>query len=282
MAFLVNQTEKSIDLATAYMFTEKKCRKHQMMTINRFRKDDMKWENTNFYPKKYRNFHNCLLTYATFGEIEMSLYEMVLGELSKDFHFEIEFDDIETLDRFMRLRKLRTYDFYRGSTQLDHTDNVHVVVTSEKTIYVVPPGEPLTSFEKLLSPFDAETWISILTTLAVSLVAVKVASVASKRIKSLVIGRNIGSPSMNLLNIFLCGGQTNVPSSSSARILFISFVIWSMMFRTCFQSLSYRALQMDLRHPSMKTLEDLIQHKFSQYVEAYFEDSVRSREAKSM
>lgn len=39
VAFLVNETEESIDLVTSFMFTEKKCRESQLETINRFDKN---------------------------------------------------------------------------------------------------------------------------------------------------------------------------------------------------------------------------------------------------
>lgn len=59
--FLINETDKSIDLASVFMFTSESCHSKQLRVINRFKKDSMKWENSNFYPNKYKNLHNCCL-----------------------------------------------------------------------------------------------------------------------------------------------------------------------------------------------------------------------------
>lgn len=56
----------------------------------------------------------------------------------------------------------------------------------------------------------------------------------------------------------MCGGQTKAPRTANARLIFVNFVVWSLLIRTCFQSLSYRALQLDLRQPPIQTLEELI------------------------
>lgn len=59
--FLMNETEKSIDLVASFLFTSQKCRSNQLVTIKKFTRNTMTWENSNFYPKKYQNFHGCTL-----------------------------------------------------------------------------------------------------------------------------------------------------------------------------------------------------------------------------
>lgn len=54
--FLLNKTEKSIDLVTTFMFNKEKCQEIEFVAINSFSKHTMKWKNDNFYPRKYLNF----------------------------------------------------------------------------------------------------------------------------------------------------------------------------------------------------------------------------------
>lgn len=91
VAFLVNETENSIKLAISYMFTERKCRENQLVTINRFQKNTMKWESDNFFPEKYRNMHACPLTVLEAIGVDLAdIFELIMREMSEDLKFRIE------------------------------------------------------------------------------------------------------------------------------------------------------------------------------------------------
>lgn len=62
VAFLINETRNFIDLASSFMFTPQNCYKHQLVSINRFNRLTSKWESDKFFPRKYKNLHNCTLT----------------------------------------------------------------------------------------------------------------------------------------------------------------------------------------------------------------------------
>lgn len=61
VGFLVHEADGSIGLVTSFMFSKKKCRTNQLITINRFSNATLEWENTTFYPEKYNNLHGCSL-----------------------------------------------------------------------------------------------------------------------------------------------------------------------------------------------------------------------------
>lgn len=266
VAFLVNETKKSIDLATSYMFTEEKCRESQLVVINRFDKDTMAWVNDNFYSNKYQNLHMCGVTSVTFRSDQEVLYDRLMNEMSLLMHFKIVKVYAEHESKFRALIASGKQDFYNYITFLEDQTMVQIVISAEKLVFVVPFGKPLTSLEKFLSIFDATTWILTFTTLLLTVVTIQVVSVVSRQLRDLCFGSNVGSPTMNFLNVFLCGGQTNVPKKSNARFIFLIFLLWSLIIRTCFQSLLFRALQMDLRHLPLRTFQDLLDNKFSQYV----------------
>lgn len=62
VAFLMNETKNSIDLVSAFMFTSHTCRKLQLKTINKFNATTSTWNINEFFPKKYKNMHNCTLS----------------------------------------------------------------------------------------------------------------------------------------------------------------------------------------------------------------------------
>ena len=74
VSFLVNETEKSIDLISGFMFTEQACRQLQVKKINHFSLKTMEWDNSIFYPKKYENFHGCNLSLACFSDEIIELH----------------------------------------------------------------------------------------------------------------------------------------------------------------------------------------------------------------
>lgn len=262
VAFLVDKTEKSISLVTSFMFTEKKCRDTQLVTINCFNKNTMKWANNNFYPRKYRNLHKCPVSVGKTDQHQSSSFDEVIREMSKVLNFKVESILCKTIDDLVELLRNRSCDFLR--LPVNPYFFQPIVLSFESGAFVVPPGSSLDKTEKLLWPFDAETWTWIVYTFTSSLVIIQIICLLSKRSKELCFGQSIHSPTMNLLSIFFCGSQTRVPGNSWARTIFLTFVVWSLIIRTCFQSLSYRALQMDLRHPPMKTLEDLQRSGFHQ------------------
>lgn len=82
VSFLVNEDKESIELITSFMYSPHACRASQLVTINRFLKRTMKWETSDFYPKKYEDFHGCALTVAKLA----MLLEIKKGETKKFFY----------------------------------------------------------------------------------------------------------------------------------------------------------------------------------------------------
>ena len=104
--------------------------------------------------------------------------------------------------------------------------------------------------------FDFETWMAITATLVIGLLVSLSLSFLSVTVKKFIAGRDIPSPTMNFISIFLTGGQQKTPGRNFARFLFILFVVWSLLIRTCHQSMLFELLQADLRRPTIRTLDE--------------------------
>lgn len=109
-------------------------------------------------------------------------------------------------------------------------------------------------------------------------IGIQIIALFSRQLHVLFFGEMIGSPTMNFLSVFLCGGQSKVPQGLKARFFFLNFLVWSLIIRTCFQSLMYRALQMDLRHAPMKTLEELREKNFMQITPKGYDASITAED----
>lgn len=248
------------------MFTKEKCRQQQLVKINQFHRATLEWESDEFFPKKYKNNHNCEVTVLMIqSELGGNLFDKILHAMSHLLEFKITTTLARTVDEYTNALDQRLYDFFKIQLVTLDEDFVQIIMGSEKGEYIIPRGWPLNQLQKLSSPFDTATWILIASTLVTVFVGIQITRFTSNRVRNLFVGCEIGSPTMNMLNTFLCGCQTKLPKKTMARLLFLLFLLWSMIIRTCFQSLSYRALQLDNRYASMATYKDLRENNFSQF-----------------
>lgn len=269
VGFLVDESEKSMDLAAAYMFTETKCRVLQLVNINRFDGRVMRWHSDSFYPQKYKNFHGCIMTKFKLLPRKDMIFDLALDVIASELNFDLRSKrvDLKVKMTFKKFRALGLFDFYQILPDIGDEGYVFTgVFQSAEVFFLVPPGEPLTSIEKLLSPFDKTTWMLILSTLVGIFTIIQIIGLAPRVVRNFVFGRNSYSPSMNLLSVFLCGSQPQQPRRNFSRFMLALTIIWCLIFRTAYQSLAYRNLQLDMRHPALKTAEELAENHFTQLV----------------
>lgn len=258
--FLMNETEESIDLVSSFMFTSKKCRSNQLVTINRFTRNQRRWENSNFYPEKYKNFHNCKLSVSVVN-LKPGKYDGLFNDISEIYNFSIELENFNLQTQTSKADLLSIPGQFDGDKRF---------ITSVPYFYggqtfAVPPGEPFTSFEKMFMMFDVDVWKGIGFTLLIWTIGIQVINRLSKRTQTFVYGRNIRTPTLNLAAVFLSGGQNRVPGRNFARFLLIMLLMWCLVIRTCYQSELFKYLQADLRKPGIRTHEELYKNGFVLY-----------------
>lgn len=261
--FLLNETNKSIDLVASFMFTPSGCRTNQFKTINRFVRNGMRWESSNFYPEKYQNFHECPLVVGV-SSPERYSEQFIIESLAKSFNFDIE------VQHFIVQHSLNPADFaaFDLIEQISPEQKNFVISATYKfQSYTVacPPGELYTQLEKMFIMFDADLWVAIIVTLTMSLVIIQVLNLMSMKIQIFVYGRNIGTPTLNFVSILLTGGQFKVPGRNFARFLLILFIIWSLIFRTCYQSKQFEFMQADMRKAGVTSFAEFLDSDLTIY-----------------
>jgi hypothetical protein len=257
--FLMNETDQSIELVSGFMFTSQACRKNQFLTINRFERSSMKWNSSIFYPNKYRNLYQCELDYYRTAYILPN----------------------EILDAFIKFVNSTPVDLSQLTVEGDNrTGDLAATITSlnnkvaewssvsnpygfGQMVFLIPPGDLYTPLEKMMAPFETEVWIGIAATLVIGFVIVQLVNFADTQVKKFVLGRSITTPAMNLVSIFLNGSQVKTAGRNFARFIFILFVIWCFVIRTCYQSKLFESLQSDKRKPEIKTIDELLEKNFA-------------------
>jgi hypothetical protein len=261
VGFLVSSNNLSIELATTFWFTPQACNTNQIMTINRYSRDSRRWVNSTFYPNKYQNFHGCPV--QVFYDLENTniVATRIFATLSDTFNY-------ETIRTDVKIAPDPNSDYYLNEVIVmqDESNTIQALSSAiffDPLTFVVPPGEPLTDLERMFAAFDKETWISIGATFGIALVVIQVINCCSTTLQNFVYGRGVRTPTLNLFSIFLTGGQNRVPGRNFARFHLMLFVIWSLIFRTCYQSMSFQHMSSDMRHPRVKTIEELKDKNFT-------------------
>jgi hypothetical protein len=212
--FLVNETLHSIELATSFLFTPEACNKNQFKVINRFPRSRKRWDNSNFFVEKYRNFYGCPIElWKEYPILERHLnftrkYLKGGPYLDKTISFAVEHLTLNKLERF----------------------NSYVTDMYPRKIYI-PPGEVYGDYEKMLLPFDTSTWIAIVLTIGMSILTIVAIKMKPVKIQEIIFGDNNRSPFMNFISILLNGGQATNLSGSAPRMFLLTVIFWSLIFR---------------------------------------------------
>ena len=263
--FLMHETDKSIELVAGFMFTPQACRTFQLKAINRFNFEAKMWENPIFYPKKYQNFHGCELDVATdfYDNQDFDLLSMIFED---NLNAKLNLENINH-------KNIIAYDLIAiafGNVVLNPFDCDSCVISNPHKIevynFAVAPGEPYTDLERMFMMFSFELWIAIIATLGIAVFTTITLNFMSKKIRNFVVGRYIQNPTMNLFSVFLSGGQIKTPGRNFARFLLMLFIVWSLIIRTCHQSMLFELLQADLRRPPMKTLDEFFESNLTVYL----------------
>ena len=265
ISFLMNVTENLIELVATFMFTEQACRVQQIKTINRFNRGTAKWEHSNFFPKKYENFHNCELSISKSNVLDDENGELMIMVFTTALKANL--NEAQNVKNGKATDLTREQQFNQIFKSLI-VANPHVFNT---LTFAVSPGEPYTDLERFFMMFSIELWIAIIATLIIGILVTLSLTFVSKKIRNFIVGRDVQNPTLNLISIFLTGGQDRVPHRNFARFLFVLFVVWSLIIRTCHQSILFELMQADLRRPPIATLDELFESNLTLHDNIGFE-----------
>ena len=272
-SFLVVKNDQTL-LHSMTMFTEKQCRAEQLVEINQFSSLERKWKIKKFFMPGIENFHGCELKilFHRFRGAGLPFVDLLEKADGTETAEGVIVDMVEALSTHLNFTFTHTngwdYDFFIGADSLVYFGNSNshssdpIYITSD--ICVVPPGEFYTSWEKLLLPFDWETWMWLGITFAIAFFVIFLIKVSkSTSLYGLVIGYNVATPSLNVIAIFMGIGQILLPQRNVTRFLFINFVLFSLIIRTAYQGKYFEFLTSDMRRKPIQTIEELKDKNFT-------------------
>ena len=239
-----------ISLQTMTKYTEKQCGSKQLVKINQFSSLERKWKTKKFFQPLIKNFHGCNLTIGVNDFTLLPFAKVLTTEKGTETGTAegVIVDMIEALSTHLnfttKYTKAEYGDFYPfdltiGSGMLNRWTGEFIYnrislssdpIYTTSDVFVVPPGELYTSWEKLLLPFDWMTWIWLEITFATAFLVIFGIKVSkSTSMYEFVVGSNVATPSLNVIAIFMGIGQILLPQRNVTRFLFMNFILFSLI-----------------------------------------------------
>jgi hypothetical protein len=273
--FLVDET-KSIKLLTYIWNTEDECDEPKLIEINQFDKNTNRWKNSNFFIEKFKDFLGCELVFGIFKSYPEFQFKIISNETVNFSGYGVKMIGLlsEVLNFKYRLNPAVGAQIFGGKyhfknltpdLQVYFVSDVSALITSplrfsEISInvptveyFAVPPGTPYDGYEKLYLPFDLDTWIWTLIVFVVAFATIFIVYQMDKDVQDFVFGRNVSTPSMNVIAAFCGISQVVMPTRNFARFLVMSFILYSFMIRNLYQGMMCDSLQSDMRGPKPVT-----------------------------
>jgi len=264
--FLLINDRNVLYLTTIEWFTEAACNQPQLKVLNSFNKTTRKWTKKLENYEKFQNFHGCdlkmwvasELANTAFGKIDKSndkkskngLIPQMYIDISRKYNFKPKF-------QLEREEAEVCFVIYRMEPAKDLTFHFTASFMEVRDVILATPGDLYSPYEKLWLPFDDLTWKFLFATFFVAFLIIFLINLLSKRIREIVYGVNIHNPALNVMSAFFGISQYKVPKKYFSRCLFIIFVFFCLIFRTCYQSKLFEFMTSEPRYPPPKSIHDL-------------------------
>ena len=274
-SFLVAENNE-ISLETMNMFTEHQCNAPQLLEINNFSNSRKKWTTDKFFAPRIENFHGCEIKIAmipdnfpyAYWRIQEDGKKVVDGVLIKMVQLlsaHLNFKPVYSTNESPRDLKLGVdiveLQMFNRSC---FSDPIH----STSDVFVVPPGEPYKAWEKLLMPFDGQTWMWLGITFAIAfLVIIWIKLTRSTSMYELVVGSNVSTPTLNVVGIFMGIGQLLLPQRNISRFLFTNFLLFCLIMRTAYQGKYFEFITSNMNKKQIASVDELREKNFTVYVD---------------
>jgi hypothetical protein len=267
--YYVIEKKKKVQLYTVDIFREGACGSYDYVEIGSFDKKLKKWTKFDL-EEKYTNFHNCVMIWSSIYKNEI-FYKSVLKILSERTNFTSFFQNEFNNEPLPQHGKVLTPHAFItfASVIAQHFDSFWVTSTFGEICYgfYLTPAEKYSSYEKMVMPFDVETWTYLGITFGVAFGVVFVLGFLPRKNYAIVVGSQVQHPGYNILSVFFGIAFKNLPTENSARILLMFFIFFCLIFRTAYQGVLFELTTSDISKKLPTTIEELYEKGYKIIVE---------------
>lgn len=276
---ILEHATNNLRLWTFMPFSDGACETVTPKLINVFDTTSKTWSSNVFFPKKFKNLHNCKLIHETTRNtvIEMPSGEFIgkeivlLNEIGKTLNFTIEHIVAKLFGSGYKSGCLKNVldgktHMTAGSLLLERVQmfTESLPFLSDPLAMIIPPGAPFSPMEKLLKTFDEIVWMSILFLFIFAILIVKL---VPKKIKYFLIGRKNDHVILNMILVFLGGTLATIklPNQNFTRCLMLVFSFYALTLRTAYVGILFQFLRSEIKHKELTLVDEMIENDFTFY-----------------
>lgn len=301
---------KVVEIKTFIPFGFKSCNDMSPILINQFKDGKFIKTNKDFFPEKVKNLQNCPIRVAVFNNSEPSVFVNrkngitqlkgsdinLVKALAQSLNFKINYTFIgfnaffcESFNSSVPFKStFNGQAEFSASYWLLKINCLKVFdattsYTTEKIVWIIPPGREYTFFEKLIYPFDLPLWGMIMVCFVTGMFIIFIIGRRSKVIQNLVFGVNVGNPYLNLFIGFIGGSQPSLPKLNFARFLLMVLLIYCLVIRTLYQGSFFELLHANKHFNEVQSIDEMVENDFTFYAQSgiaglfYGSEAVKNR-----
>lgn len=251
-------------------------------------------DSTDYFPEKVSNMFNCPLTVAIFetkpfmmitrkddGQVEIDGVDAkVLNYISAKLNFKpiLKVSDVpwglaldngtmtDAIKMVYDLEANLTLGYFFKSHDRDRVMTASWNYHTSKSYWIVPPGKPYTSFEKLFKPFKNRLWTAVALAFILSNVLICIFNRIFVHYWKFIFGDRADCPYYDNFTITFGGVIPIEPAKNFARIIFIFYVFYWLIVRSAYQGALFQFLQKDSTKPHLKNTKEMIENDFTFYI----------------
>ena len=281
-SYLIEKNHQ-VSLHAITMFSKKQCRPRHLVEINQFSSLERKWKTEKFFRPRIENFHGCTMVLDFFyfdampflkyyeTEAKTWLAEGAIIDMLNELSIHLNFTYLygPAADKYalkMGFYEPMDYEDLQIGAKLLYGEGSpsSYPIASTADVVSVPPGQLFTSWEKLLMPFDRQTWMWLGIVFAVAFLVILLIKLSkSTSMYDFVVGSNVSTPSLNVMAIFMGIGQILLPERNVSRFFFMNFILFSLIMRTAYQGKYFEFLTTDIERKPIQTIEELKDKNFT-------------------
>ncbi|XP_070496199.1 glutamate receptor ionotropic, NMDA 1-like [Chironomus tepperi] len=287
---LMNFYNETLLLTFKPFYSTESCGKVSVKIINKF-------QNGRFINKlgpwiKFHNLNQCPVTVTTFTE-KVSIFKQTLPNgqtIIRGYEYEmiqyiaemlnftldlvykegsqewgVVFENGTCTRGFDILKERKTDillgDLYLKELRLKYFD-ASAPYLNYPLFFILPSQPKLNMLQKLLSPYELTVWILVALYLSIGVSVILLINLKFKFMKKLVYGDRVHHVVTNLYTTFIGQPQIKLPKNNFARLLLMSFLIYSLVIRNAYQGSLYKFLQSDGQYKEPQTIAELIDKKY--------------------
>lgn len=218
------------------------CKKDQSTFLlhNEYVAEKQKWKHVKFNLRKLTDYQQCifLVNFYTGFRVTAHIdgFESTIIQLGAKLNFKVMLRHSPEDQSFTDVKM--AIDYPKDAESFDIFVFLH-----RNVAYVYSTGEAYNSYEKLLLPFDMETWISLGGTFMIGFWSIFII-ITTRHIgwQRFIFGLSVRTPAFNMIIAFFGQGQNILPGRNFARYLLMMFILFCLIIRTGYQSVQFELL----------------------------------------